>query len=75
MAEQGSKTDIKTSTRVRRVRSLRKALNLTEEELGAVMGISATSVSRRLRGQVPFRESEIAVLARYANTRVEWFER
>lgn len=75
MAENSTKGDIEFSTRVRRVRSLRKALNLTEKELGAVMGISATSVSRRLRGQVPFKESELDGLARYANTQVGWFER
>lgn len=75
MAEQSKKIAKKNSIRVRRVRSLRKALNLTEEELGAVMGISATSVSRRLRGQVPFKESELDGLARFAHTQVGWFER
>lgn len=75
MAEKSDKVDIKDRIRVRRVRSLRKALNLTEEELGAVMGISATSVSRRLRGQIPFREGELDELARFAHTKVGWFER
>lgn len=43
-------------------------MNLTEQELGAIMGISATSASRRLRGAVPLSREELRGFAVHADT-------
>lgn len=74
MTESVRISDLKRSFVVRKVDFLRRALNLTEQELGAIMGISATSVSRRLRGAVPFSREELRRFAAHADTEEGWFD-
>ena len=74
MAERKGKTDSKKTVSVHRVDSLRRALNLTERELGDIMGISGSSVSRRLRGTVPFSREELRRFADQAQTEEGWFD-
>lgn len=74
MAESIGNTDVKTTVSVRRVDSLRRALNLTEQELGVIMGISGSSVSRRLRGAVPFSREELRRFAAHADAEEGWFD-
>ena len=74
MAEIIGKPDLKKTISVHRVDSLRRALNLTEQELGDIMGISGSSVSRRLRGAVPFSTEELRRFAAQAHTEEGWFD-
>lgn len=53
---------------------MRRALNLTEQELGVIMGISGSSVSRRLRGVVPFSREELRRFAAHADAEEGWFD-
>lgn len=75
MAKRTESEDRKMAVRANRVGSLRKALNLTQQEIGDVMGLSSSAVSQRLRGQIPFKAQELEKLASFANTDVGWFER
>lgn len=75
MAKRIESEDQKMAIRANRVGSLRKALNLTQQEIGDVMGLSSSAVSQRLRGQIPFKAQELEKLASFANTDVGWFER
>ncbi|MBH9979446.1 helix-turn-helix transcriptional regulator [Bifidobacterium sp. W8108] len=75
MAKRIESEDQKMAVRANRVGSLRKALNLTQQEIGDVMGLSSSAVSQRLRGQIPFKAQELEKLASFANTDVGWFER
>ncbi len=75
MAKRIESEDRKMAVRANRVGSLRKALNLTQQEIGDVMGLSSSAVSQRLRGQIPFKAQELEKLASFANTDVGWFER
>lgn len=75
MAKRTESEDQKMAVRANRVGSLRKALNLTQQEIGDVMGLSSSAVSQRLRGQIPFKAQELEKLASFANTDVGWFER
>lgn len=75
MAKRIESEDRKMAVRANRVGSLRKALNLTQQEIGDVMGLSSSAVSQRLRGRIPFKAQELEKLASFANTDVGWFER
>lgn len=75
MAKRIESEDRKRAVQANRVGSLRKALNLTQQEIGDVMGLSSSAVSQRLRGQIPFKAQELEKLASFANTDVGWFER
>ena len=75
MAKRTESEDRKMAVRANRVGSLRKALNLTQQEIGDVMGLSSSAVSQRLRGQIPCKAQELEKLASFANTDVGWFER
>ena len=75
MSKRIESEDRKMAVRANRVGSLRKALNLTQQEIGDVMGLSSSAVSQRLRGQIPFKAQELEKLASFANTDVGWFER
>lgn len=74
MAELVRDSDLKKTVSVHKVDSLRRALNLTEQELGDIMGISGSSVSRRLRGAVPFTREELRRFAAQAHTEEGWFD-
>lgn len=74
MAQSVGNKDIKRTVSVGKVNSLRRALNLTEQELGDIMGISGSSVSRRLRGTVPFTREELRRFAAQAHTEEGWFD-
>lgn len=74
MTELVRNSDLKKTVSVHKVDSLRRALNLTEQELGAIMGISGSSVSRRLRGMVPFTREELRRFAAQAHTEEGWFD-
>lgn len=74
MTELVRNSDLKKTVSVHKVDSLRRALNLTEQELGDIMGISGSSVSRRLRGTVPFTREELRRFAAQAHTEEGWFD-
>lgn len=74
MTELVRNSDLKKTVSVHKVDSLRRALNLTEQELGDIMGISGSSVSRRLRGMVPFTREELRRFAAQAHTEEGWFD-
>lgn len=74
MTESVRNSDLKKTVSVHKVDSLRRALNLTEQELGDIMGISGSSVSRRLRGTVPFTREELRRFAAQAHTEEGWFD-
>ena len=74
MTELVRNSDLKKTVSVHKVDSLRRALNLTEQELGDIMGISGSSVSRRLRGTVPFTREELRRFAAEAHTEEGWFD-
>lgn len=70
-------TERHTNVRPRRaamVDSLRRSWNMTQGDLGQVMGLSQSAVSRRIRGLVGFSDEEIRRLARYADVEERWFE-
>lgn len=46
------------------VRAWRGRLNLSQAELGRILGVTQTQISARLRGQMEFSLSEIETLAR-----------
>lgn len=74
MTELVRNSDLNKTVSVHKVDSLRRALNLTEQELGDIMGISGSSVSRRLRGMVPFTREELRRFAAQAHTEEGWFD-
>ncbi|RBP98840.1 helix-turn-helix domain-containing protein [Bifidobacterium xylocopae] len=56
-----------------RVFSLMRSLNMTEDELSKVMGISRTTLRRRLSGLSRFRPEELEAFAHLAGTSSKWF--
>jgi transcriptional regulator with XRE-family HTH domain len=45
--------------------ALRGRYNLSQTELGAVIGVTQSQMSKRLKGGVPFTLDEVETLARY----------
>lgn len=64
----------KISYRTYRVNQLRLALNLSMDELGGIMGISGSTVSRHIRGNGCFSDMQIARFAHFADTPAVWFD-
>lgn len=56
-----------------RVRGAAAARRLTQEQIGAVLGVSKMAVSRRLAGVTPFTPHELSLLAVTFETRVGAF--
>lgn len=46
-----------------RVRDLMEERRLTQEEIAAALGISQEAISRRVRGKVEWRGSELVIVA------------
>ena len=55
------------------VRAELRAADLTQERIGEALGLDQTSVSRRMKGKIPWRADELAQLSRVFGIPVERF--
>ena len=55
-----------------RVKELRKSLNLTQKELGEVLGVGDTAVSKIEKGTVALTDRNINTLVKYYNVNELW---
>ncbi|OFI74822.1 hypothetical protein BFX14_17715 [Vibrio cholerae] len=60
------------STVARRVRGLLGELDMDRKDLGPILGVSGSSASKRVRGDMPFALNELPVLASALDTTVEY---
>lgn len=61
--------------RAERVDALRRCWNMTEADLGDVIGLSRSTVSRRISRREGFSDEELRRLAGYGNIDEGWFDR